>query len=66
MNTTQPQPIMQRWHAVQHELLAELKAPVGLLTPKLEKVIHALEWVRIEEFAEVSWCGVARPPSARA
>ena len=66
MNTTQPQLIMQRWHVVQHELLPELQAQVGPLTPKLEKVIHTLEWVRIEEFTEVSWCGVGRPPFERA
>ena len=66
MDTTQPQPIMQRWHVVQHELLPELQAQVGPLTPKLEKVIHTLEWVRIEEFTEVSWCGVGRPPFERA
>jgi IS5 family transposase len=66
MKTTQPQLIMQRWHVVQHELLPELKAQVGPLTPKLEKVIHTLEWVRIEEFTEVSWCGVGRPPFERA
>ncbi len=66
MNTTQPQLIMQRWHVVQHELLPELKAEVGPLTPKLEKVIHTLEWVRIEEFTAVSWCGVGRPPFERA
>ena len=66
MDTPQPQPIMQRWHVVQHELLPELQAQVGPLTPKLEKVIHTLEWVRIEEFTEVSWCGVGRPPFERA
>ena len=66
MNTTQPQLIMQRWHVVQHELLPELKAQVGPLTPKLEKVIQTLEWVRIEEFTAVSWCGVGRPPFERA
>jgi len=66
MNTTQPQRIMQRWYLVQHELLPELKAQVGPLTPKLEKVIHTLEWVRIEEFTAVSWCGVGRPPFERA
>jgi len=32
------------------------------MTPKLERVIHILEWVRIEEFTAVSWCGVGRPP----
>ena len=48
MNTTQPQRIMQRWHLVQHELLPELQAQVGPLTPKLEKVIHTLVRVHIE------------------
>lgn len=35
--------------------------PLGALTPKLEKVIHILEWVRIEDFAAngVAW-GVRR------
>jgi hypothetical protein len=57
---------MQRWHLVQYELLPELKAQVSPLTQKLEKVIHTLEWVRIEEFMSVSWCGVERPPFERA
>jgi IS5 family transposase len=51
---------------VQHELLPELQAQVGPLTPKLERVVHILEWVRIEEFTAVSWCGVGRPPFERA
>jgi hypothetical protein len=66
MNTTQPQQIMQRWHVIQHELLPELKEQVGPLTPKLEQVVHTLEWVRIEEFTGVSWGGVGRPPFERA
>ncbi|MBK7954696.1 MAG: transposase [Candidatus Accumulibacter sp.] len=66
MNTTQPQQIMQRWHVIQHELLPELTDQFGPLTPKLEKVIHTLEWVRIEEFTRTSWCGVGRPPFERA
>ncbi len=57
---------MQRWHVIQHELLPELKEQVGPLTPKLEQVIHTLEWVRIEEFTGTSWCGVGRPPFERA
>jgi hypothetical protein len=53
INTTRRDLIMQRWNAtrwnvVQHELLPELRNEVGTLTPKLEKVIHTLEWVRIE------------------
>jgi len=66
MDTTQPQKIMQRWHVIQHELLPELAESFGGLTPKLEKVIHTLEWVRIEEFTRKSWCGVGRPPFERA
>ena len=57
---------MQRWFVIQHELLPELKADVGALTPKLEKVIHTLEWVRIEEFVGTTWCGTGRPPRDRA
>lgn len=66
MDTTQRQLILQRWNVVQHELLPELKDQVGPLTPKLEKVVHTLEWVRIEEFTGESWCGVGRPPFERA
>ena len=66
MDTTQRERIMQRWHVIQHELLPELRDQVGPLTAKLEKVIHTLEWVRIEEFTGVSWCGVGRPPFERA
>lgn len=57
---------MQRWNVIQHELLPELKNDVGALTPKLEKLIHVLEWVRIEEFTQSTWCGVGRPPHERA
>ena len=66
MDTTQRQLIMQRWKVARHELLPELKDQVGPLTPKLEKVVHTLEWVRIEEFTGESWCGVGRPPFERA
>ena len=66
MNATRPELIMQRWNVIQHELLPELRNEVGTLTPKLEKVIYVLEWVRIEEFTETSWCGVGRPPHERA
>ena len=52
MNTTQRNGIIQRWRVVQHELIPELRLGVSSLTPKLEKVIHTLEWVRIEEFVE--------------
>lgn len=57
--------MLQRWHVIQHELLPELRDAIGPLTPKLEKVVHVLEWVRIEEFVASSWCGVGRPPHDR-
>lgn len=37
-----------------------------MLTEKLEKVIHPLEWVRVEEFIESMRYGVGRVPHARA
>ena len=66
MNATQRDLIMQRWNVIQHELLPELRHDVGTLTPRLERVIHTLEWVRIEEFVTLTWCGIGRPPSERA
>jgi hypothetical protein len=57
---------MQRWQVIQHELLPELADAVGALTPKLEQVVHILEWVRIEDFVRSTWPGVGRPPCERA
>lgn len=36
------------------------------MTPKLERLIHILEWIRIEEFVGISWCGIGRRPHERA
>lgn len=66
MDATRRELIMQRWNVIQHELLPELKNDVGTLTPKLEKLIHVLDWVRIEQFTQSTWCGVGRPPYERA
>lgn len=66
MNASRRDLIMQRWNVVQHELMPELSKELGALTPKLERVIHILEWVRIEEFAAATWRGVGRPPCERA
>ncbi len=63
MNATERDLIMQRWNVIQHQLLPELRNDVGTLTPKLERVIHTLEWVRLEEFVTSTWCGIGRPPS---
>ncbi|MBL0355297.1 MAG: transposase [Candidatus Dechloromonas phosphoritropha] len=66
MNATQRDLIMQRWNVIQHELIPELRHEVSMMTPKLEQVIHTLDWVRIEDFVTSSWCGIGRPPSERA
>ena len=36
------------------------------MTPKLEQVVHTLDWVRIDEFVGSTWCGNGRPPHDRA
>jgi hypothetical protein len=66
MNATHRELILQRWNVIQQDLIPELRNDVGPLTPKLEKLIHILEWVRIEEFTAASWCGVGRPGHERA
>ncbi len=65
MNTTQRKGIMQRWNSIQYELLPELRHETGSLTPKLEKLVHILEWVRIEEFVRSTWGGCGRPEHDR-
>jgi hypothetical protein len=65
MNTTRRNGILQRWRMVQHELIPALQNEVGVMTPKLEQVIRALEWARIEEFVGSSWKGSGRPPHDR-
>ena len=66
MNSTKPQMIMHRWNVIQHELIPAMREQVGTLTPRLERLIHTLEWVRIEEFTQGAWCGIGRPPRERA
>ncbi len=57
--------IMQRWCVIQHELMPELRQECGALTPKLEKLVHILDWVRIEEWTMHTWQGVGRKPHDR-
>ncbi len=64
MDTTQRAGLMQRWRAVQEELIPALAEEPGALTPKLEKLIHTLEWTRIEAFVPGGH-GVGRPPRER-
>jgi hypothetical protein len=65
MNTTHRENWLQHWTSVQQKLLPALKSEGYALTPKLEMLIHLLEWVRIGEFVAASWCGIGRPPHER-
>lgn len=53
------------WNVLQYELMPGLRAEVGVLAPKLEKVAYTLERVRIEEFVGSSWLGIGRTPARR-
>lgn len=65
MNTTQRNGIMQRWCMVQHELMPALRNEMCVMTPKLEQVIHTLEWARVEAFVRSTWKGCGRPEPDR-
>lgn len=66
MNATAHSLVMQRWHVVQHELIPHLQSYLGTLTPKLERLIHTLEWARIETFCSSGYVGTGRRPHERA
>ena len=65
MDTNSCDLIMQRWNAIQFDLIPRLASEM-VLTPKLEKVIHILDFVRVEEHVSSTWCGIGRPPAVRA
>ena len=56
---------MYRWTVVQHELIPELEQRCGVMTPKLERLIHVLDWVRIEEFIISPYGATGRPRHER-
>ncbi len=64
MDATQRAGLLQRWSVVQEELIPGLGKEIEGLTPRLEKLIHTLEWARIEEFV-AAWHGIGRPPKDR-
>lgn len=65
MNVNDHTSLRQRLNAVQRELIEGLGAEMGTpMTPALERVVHTLDWVRIEDFV-ADGCGVGRPPRER-
>ena len=57
MNSNQRELIMQRWSLMQTEILPCFSDDFGVLTLKLEKLIHMLELTRIEDFVQPSGSG---------
>lgn len=66
MNSTERALIAQRWSLLQLEILPCFNDDCGILTPKLEKLIHLLELTRIEDFVRSFRGGPGRPPAERA
>ena len=64
MDATGRDLLMQRWHVIQHDLMPELRQECEVLTPRLAKLVHILDWVRIEEWAQ-TWQGIGRKPHDR-
>jgi Transposase DDE domain/Transposase domain (DUF772) len=65
MDATRRDLIMQRWNVIQHDLMPELRRECGALTPRLEKLVHIFDWVRIEEWPVATWQGIGRKPYER-
>jgi len=56
---------MQRWTVLQYDLIPELTRECGGFTPRLEKLVHILDWARIEEWSVRTWLGIGRKPHER-
>ena len=65
MNSTDRALIAQRWSLLQIEILPYFNDAFGILTPKLEKLIHVLELTRIEDFVRSFRAGPGRPAAER-
>lgn len=65
MNTTARAQIAQRWNQMQTEILPCFRNDLGIVTPKLEKLIYVLELTRIEDFIRSSRYGPGRLPHER-
>lgn len=65
MNINEQTSLRQRLKAIQVELIEGLGSEMGEpVTPALGRLVHVLDWVRIEQFVD-DGCGVGRPPRER-
>lgn len=65
MNTTLSPLLVQRFHALQGELMPDAAAVLDGLSPKLEQVIRVLEWSRIESLVHCYDSGPGQPQADR-
>ena len=65
MNHTIKSKYFQRLNTFQQEIIPVLQQEVGNFSPKLERLIHTLEWARIEEFVDDKPLGFGRPGNDR-
>ena len=65
MHVSEHTSLRQRLKAVQRELIEGLGSELGApTTPVLERLVHTLDWLRVEEFVS-DGCGVGRPQRER-
>lgn len=57
--------ILQRFSFIQHELFGYYQESHLVLTPKLEKLVHTLDWLDFDKLLGSSWCGIGRKPYQR-
>lgn len=65
MNATLSPILVQQFRALQGELMPEVAADFGGLSPKLEEVIRVLEWSRIESLVACYDSGPGQPQADR-
>lgn len=65
MNSTKRSTLMQQLLTVQHELLPQLGEELEILTPKLEKLVHILDWLNMAAFFPTCYGAEGRPAHDR-
>ena len=61
MNHTIKSKYFQRLNIFQSAIITVLQQEVGNVSPKLERLIHTLDWARIEYFVDDYLMGFGRP-----
>lgn len=66
MNSTLTQTIFQRFTTIQQDIFPVLEGDLGIsLTPKLEKLIHVLDWAEMDRFIPFVGRDIGRPQRNR-